>query len=142
MKIFIAFLAILLTSCSDGEYIQSEESKEIWKLLESNDFKSIDFSGYGGDEWTKVCFLGPYNLQSEKALGFAWHVSEHTNVLQSDGHNVIVFATEDKVIEYVVHPRGYGDFWKLSGKCYSRESSKFIKDKESGNGFNYVQEKA
>lgn len=119
--------------------MQSEESKEIWALLKSNDFKSINFSNYGENEWEKVCFLGPYNEQSENALGFSWHVSEHTDVLRSDGHNVIVFTTEKKVLEYVVHSRGYGDFWKLSGKCYSRDKSKFKKDKESGSWLNYVQ---
>lgn len=133
---------LVITSCSDGGYVQSEESKKIWKLLESNDFNYIDFSGYGGNDWSKVCFLGPYNEQSEKALGFPWHVSKHTDVLRSDGHNVIVFATENKVVEHVVHSRGHGDFWKLSGECYPRENSKFTKDKDSGNWRNYVREKA
>ncbi len=143
MKRFIIFaMFLIVAACSDGGYVQSEESKKIWKLLETEDFKSINFSTYGGKDWTKVCFLGSYNEQSEKALGFSWHVSEHTDVLKSDGHNVIVFATESKVIEYVIHSRGYGDFWKLSGECYPREKSKFIKDKESGNWQNYVREKA
>jgi len=137
---FTMFLVII--SCSDSGYVQSEESKKIWKLLEANDFRYINFSGYGGNDWSKVCFLGPYNEQSEKALGFPWYVSEYTDVLRSDGHNVIVFATKDRVIEYIVHSRGYGDFWKLSGECYSRESSKFINEKETGNWRNYVHKKA
>lgn len=60
---------------------------------------------------------------SEKALGFDWQVSEYTDVLKSDGHNVIVFATESEVIEYVVHSRGKGDFWQLSGKKYKGQAS-------------------
>jgi len=143
MKIFILIaVAFVIASCSDEEYLQSVGSKKIWKLLESKDFKFIDFSAYSDDVWSKVCFLGPYNEQSEKVLGFSWHISEHTDVLKSDGHNVIIFATESNVAEYVVHSRGYGDFWKLSGECYSRENSKFIKDKESGSWKNYVQKKA
>ena len=140
MKKLIVLISILLiSSCTDSGYIESKESKKIWELLKSNNFKSVDFSNYDGNEWTKVCFLGPYNEQSEKVLGFPWHISEHTDVLKSDGHNVIIFATENKVIKYVVHSRGYGDFWKLSGECYSRENTKFIKDKETGNWRNYVQ---
>ena len=143
MKNIIIFsLAILITSCADNEYVQSEESKKIWELLKAEEFKSIDFSKYGGEAWTRICFLGPYNENSEKALGFPWRVADHTDILKSDGHNVIIFATEDHVVEYVVQSRGYGDFWKLSGKCFSRDSAKFVKDKESGNWQNYVQEKA
>jgi len=141
-KIAAFAMLLLLLACSDNGYIQSKTSKKIWSQLEANEFKSIDFSVIGGDEWTKVCFIGPYNENSEKALGFNWQVSEHTDVLKSDGHNVIVFSTEDKVLEYVVHSRGDGDFWTLSGDCLARESSVLIRDKESGNWRNYVPKKA
>ena len=142
MKIITILLSsFLITSCFGGGYFQSEESKKIWKLLESNDFRFINFSGYGDNNWTRVCFLGPYNDQSEKALGFNWHISEHTDVLMSDAHNVIVFVTDNEVVEYIVHSRGKGDFWKLSGECYSRDSSTFIKDNESGNRLNYVHKR-
>ena len=135
--IFFAMFLVII-SCSDSGYVQTEESKKILKLLEANDFRYINFSEYGGNDWSKVCFLGPYNEQSEEILGFSWYISEHTNVLKSDGHNVIVFAVNDRVIEYIVHSRVYGDFWKLSGKCYPRESSQFINEKETGNWGNYV----
>lgn len=121
--------------------MQSKTSKEISAQLEANDFKSINFSELGSDNWTKICFLGPYNESSEKALGFNWQVAEYTEVLKSDGHNVIVFATETKVIEYAIHSRGDGDFWKISGECFSRDKSTLIRDKESGSRRNYVPKK-
>ena len=133
---------LLLSACSDNGYVQSETSKEISAQLEANDFKSINLSELGSEEWTKVCFLGPYNESSEKALGFNWQVAEHTEVLKSDGHNVIVFATETKVIEYTIHSRGDGDFWKISGECFTRDKSTLIRDEESGNWRNYVPKKA
>lgn len=131
-------LLFLLSACSDNGYIQSELSKKISLQLKTNDFKSIDFSQLGSDKWTKVCFLGPYNESSEKALGFNWQVAEHTEVLKSDGHNVIVFATETEVIEYTIYSRGDGDFWKISGECFTRNESILSRDEESGSWRNYV----
>lgn len=128
----------LIVSCSDNGNVPSKRSDEIYSELKAKDFESLDLSSFGDHDWTKVCFLGPYNEMSEKALGFNWEVSEYTDVLKSDGHNVIVFATESKVIEYVVHSRGRGDFWQLSGKCFNRSNSKFIK----GTGGDFVPSKA
>ena len=125
-------IAIILTlvspfGCVDSGYLAGKTSEDIYSEIKNNNFETLDLSKFGGGDWTKVCFLGPYNEMSEKALGFDWKVSEHTDVLNSDGHNVIVFATESEVTEYVVHSRGKGDFWKLSGECFSRKNSNFIK---------------
>ena len=141
-RIIVPILALFISACSESGYFQSESSKLIQAQVEASEYKSIDFSKIGGNAWTKVCFMGPYNEDSEKALGFPWHVSEYTGVLSSDGHNVIVFATESEVIEFVVHLRAYGDFWRLSGKCLNREESHLIKDLESGKWQNYVQSNA
>jgi hypothetical protein len=128
MNKFVIILTLAaFFGCSDKGYIVSETSKEIHSKLKANNFEVLDLSKFGGSNWSKVCFLGPYNEQSEKALGFNWQVSEHTEVLKSDSHNVIVFATETEVIEYVIHSRGSGDFWQLSGECIGRKNSIFIK---------------
>ena len=132
----------VLSACSEDDYGQSQTSQAILTHLESTDFESIDFSTLGGQMWTKLCFLGPYNEESEKALGFDWQVAEHTAVLESDGHNVIVFATDTDVIEHVIHARGNGDFWKISGECFPREQSTLVRDKESGSWHNYVPKDA
>ncbi len=102
---------VTLFGCSDNQYMTSKTSEEIYTELKANNFETIDLSELGGHDWTKVCFLGPYNEMSEKALGFNWQISEYTDVLKSDGHNVIIFATGSQVIEYVIHSRGRGDFW-------------------------------
>jgi hypothetical protein len=137
-KFTIISILFLLSACSDDTYVQTETNKEISAQLEANDFKSINFSELGSNKWTKVCFLGPYNENSEKALGFNWQVAEHTDVLKSDGHNVIVFATETEIIEYSIHSRGDGDFWKISGEVFTRDKSTLIKNKESGSWRYYV----
>jgi hypothetical protein len=109
-RVVLIITFALIISCTDNEYVASNKSDEIYSELKAKKFEKLDLSNFGGDVWTKVCFLGPYNEMSEKALGFNWQVSEYTDVLKSDGHNVIVFATESEVTEYVVHSRGRGDF--------------------------------
>ncbi len=99
---------------------------EIAKQLHTNKNQSIDFSTIGKDDWTRVCFLGPYNNDSVKVLGFDWNVSKHTDVLSSDGHNVILLATDNKMIDFIELPRDKGDFWKLSGECFDRNNSDFV----------------
>jgi hypothetical protein len=99
---------------------------EIAKQLNTNKNQSIDFSTIGKEDWTRICFLGPYNRDSEKVLGFDWNVSKHTDVLISDGHNVILFATDKKLIDFIELPRNQGDFWKLSGECFDRNNSDFV----------------
>ncbi|WP_284455068.1 hypothetical protein [Alloalcanivorax xenomutans] len=141
-RIIASTLAALVIGCAEQEQVQSKLSESIWAQLKGNDYQFIDFGLLAGKEWSRVCFFGPYNEQSSEALGFNWQVGDHTNVLRSDGHNVIVFATETDVLEYTAHSRGYGDFWKLSGKCFPREQANFVKDPESGNWLNYLSRKA
>lgn len=131
-------LVMLASACSAPESAQDRMSAEIWAEVRKNQHEFVDFGSFAGDEWTRVCFFGPYNESSSQALGIDWHVAEHTGALRSDGHNVVVFATNQKVIKYVVHSRAHGDFWKLSGECFPRESAKFAIDPESGTWLNYT----
>jgi hypothetical protein len=125
-------IILLLVGCDGASYSRSKDSIELGNIYKDNDYKFIDFSVLQGDVWTKVCFLGPYNVQSTKALGFEWDVTKHTDVLASDGHNVIIFATDTEVITYTVHNRSYGDFSQLTGQCFPRDRSKLYKGNESG----------
>jgi hypothetical protein len=125
-------ILLLLAGCEGASYSRSDASIQLGNAFKKNDYKFIDFSVLQGEKWTKVCFLGPYNVQSSKMLGFEWNITSHTDVLASDGHNVIVFSTESEVIAFIVHDRGYGDFWQLTGQCFPREKSKLYKGTESG----------
>ena len=135
-KIAILTMVLTLIGCSDIAYFPSNSSQKIWLQLKANKFESINFSEFGSDKWTRVCFLGPYNENSTEALGFDWQVSDYTDVLKSDGHNVIVFATDTEVIEYVIHSRGKGDFSGISGECLSRGNSVLRRDTKSSNWLN------
>ncbi len=108
----------------------------LWNKIQNNEGSEIDFQSLGGSEWTQVCFLGPYNVNSEALLGFSWDVTDYTDVLSSDGHNVIIFANESEVIDFYVQIRSHGDFHELSGECLPREKSKLSL---SGNSRSFVQ---
>lgn len=125
-KKVLIFTIVTIFGCSESQYITNQISEDIYTHFKANDFENLDLSEFGGEDWTRVCFLGPYDEDSEKALGFDWQISEHTDVLKSDGHNVILFANQERVVNYVIHPRSRGDFWRLSGHCFSRDNSNFI----------------
>ncbi|UHQ54977.1 hypothetical protein [Microbulbifer sp. YPW16] len=131
-RTLVLISACILVACSDPAYVASDLSKAISEELRESEYRSIDFAGLAGDNWSQVCFFGPYNERSSEALGFEWNVGEHTDVLHSDGHNVIVFATGNEVLEYVVHSRGQGDFSELSGQCFPRDEASFVKDPDNG----------
>jgi len=133
-----SLMAMLIVGASIGFYIGISLEKpappkynySLWNNIQSNNGKSIDFQTLGSHEWNKVCFLGPYNTNSEKLLGFNWNISEYTDVLSSDGYNVIIFTNDKEVIDFVVQTRSHGDFQKMSGKCLPRNNSKlFLSDK-------------
>lgn len=142
-----SLLALLITlpavaACNLGAHFLEGDNAEIWKQMQATNYESIDFSKLGGPTWTKVCFFGPYSDSSEVELGFKWRVSEHTDVLKSDGHNVIVFATDSNVTSFVVQSRAYGDFAKLSRKCLPRPSARLIREPSKTDWKSYVAENA
>lgn len=130
----------LIAACQLGALFLDGDSAEIWKQMQATDYSSIDFSKLAGQDWTKVCFFGPYSDSTGPELGLKWRVSEHTEVLRSDGHNVIVFATDSKVTSYIIHSRAYGDFAKLSGKCLPRSSARVVREPGKTDWKSYVAE--
>ncbi len=142
-SVFASLIALpLVAGCGLDALFLEGESAAIWKQMQTTNYESIDFSKLGGAKWQKVCFFGPYSDSSEAELGFNWRVSEHTDALKSDGHSVIVFATDSEVASFVVHPRAYGDFAKLSGKCLPRSSSRVTREPRSDDWKSYVAKNA
>ncbi|MDO6684570.1 MULTISPECIES: hypothetical protein [unclassified Agarivorans] len=108
-----------------------EYSYALWREVDSGD-QEVDFTNVAAGDWTRVCFLGPYNENSSKALGFNWRITEYTNVLSSDGHNVIIFANDSAVIDFIVQNRRYGDFHTMSGRCVDRANSRLHYNQKLG----------
>jgi hypothetical protein len=130
-------LAFLLYGCY--EKTDSPEQLKIVSEITAQAQKPIDFKNITNDKWSRVCFFGPYTLKSNDVLGFDWDVTKKTAVAGDDTINVIVFATEKQVTEFVVVPRGKADFWKLSRQCFPRNNARFIYD---GSVWSYLHKNA
>ena len=91
------------------------------ELINANKGNEIIVSDLGGKSWERACFLGPYQTDSSKVLGFKWDIKQYTDVLSSDGHNVIIFITGNSVYDFIIQSRSEGDFSKLSGLCFQRD---------------------
>ena len=50
-------------------------------------------------------------------------MQKETKISGNDGINLIAFVKENKVISYVEHSRGKGDFSELSRKCLDYNNS-------------------
>lgn len=136
-KLITYFLAFLLFGCY--EKTDSPAQLKIINQLAALAPKPIDFKNIANEKWSRVCFFGPYTLKSNDVLGFDWDVTKKTAVGGDDTINVIVFATEKQVTEFVVVPRGKADFWKLSRQCFPRNNARFIYD---GSVWSYLPKNA
>ena len=125
LAILTLFICLVAIACGQTTNLPLDEA--ISRQLTANDFLSVDFAKMGNETWTRVCFLGPYNENSADMLGFDWHVADHTNVLKSDGHSVVILATQNEVIDFVAEPRNQADFSALSGQCVPRNEAQLVK---------------
>jgi len=95
-------------------------------IVENNLGKTLSVAELGGTDWEKVCFLGPYSNDSSEVIGFDWEITDYTDVLVSDGHNVLVFVADDIVKDFIVQSRSKGDFSTLNGSCLQRNQQVII----------------
>lgn len=120
IAVIIFLLVILASYVLDGAMEQDipEYNYQVFQLLENNEGETIVAKNLKGGDWDRVCFMGPYSRDSSALLGFDWDINQYTNVLDSDGHNVLIFTSTDKVLDFVIQKRSYGDFSDLSGQCF------------------------
>lgn len=123
-------LAFLLLGCH--EKTDRTAKMKIVSEISAQAPKPIDFKNIANEKWSRVCFFGPYTQKSSDVLGFDWDVSKKAAIADDDTINVIVFATEKQVTEFVVVPRGKADFWKISRQCFPRNNARFINDGSVG----------
>ena len=89
-------------------------------IAKENKGKLIPVDMLSAGDWDKVCFLGPYYIEPDSDNSTKWNIRDYTNVLDTDGHNVLVFSKDDKVIDFIIQNRSHGDFSALSGSCLNR----------------------
>lgn len=114
--------ALFLLSTKSDKKIPDYNYK-IAKLIKYSEQNNtpLKISELRNNDWNRACILGPYWTASTNELNFDWDINQHTNVLQSDGHTVLVFLQDETVIDFVVQNRAHGDLSKFSGSCFNDE---------------------
>lgn len=117
-----ALALVFLAGCQQGDEISSRIQKA---LAERNE---VDLGAVIPGQWERVCVLGPYsnNAAAAKALGFSWDVESRSSIKGNDGISLLLFVQGDKVVDYAEHQRRFGDFSNLSGRCFPRNSARFV----------------
>lgn len=119
-------LALFLFGCY--EETDRPEQLKIINAIISQIPGPINFKSIADEKWSRVCFFGPYTSKSTDVLGFEWRVESKTEIGGNESINVIAFATEKEVTEFVVIPRAKVDFAAMSRQCFPRNDAIFIYD--------------
>jgi len=139
-KLLLMFgLGIALVSCVDlvngvigrGGRLKSEITGAV-NLSASE----VDLSRVGGSDWSKLCVIGPYatNETAVDLLEFDWDMESASAVEYGDHVTLLVFASDEAVIDYVDYPRAEGDFAQLGTLCLERADATLVKE-DTDDGF-------
>ena len=125
MNVWLIVLGLLaLPSCDSPT---SGVSEEITRQFKSSGRTFVNLAEVLPRPWDKVCIFGPYSTSKNAydTLGFAWPLETQSSIFGSDRLSLLVFVNNQKVVEFVEHPRRDGDFANLSRQCFSREKATF-----------------
>ncbi|MEZ0231622.1 MAG: hypothetical protein ACAH12_02185 [Methylophilaceae bacterium] len=120
-------LDLILTACSVDPNPAYPILKEIKTQRTTSSEHILDFRNMADAEWIRVCFFGPYSVNTSQVLGLNWELSDHVSI-SDESVLTIVFASDTKVTEYAVNPRSNGDFSRVSGMCFLRKDALFVLD--------------
>lgn len=128
MSRHLLFLLVLLLSLAACDRPDRGISREIARQFRLSGDGSVNLAQAVPGPWEEVCVLGPYSdkIAASNTLGFDWNSETRTSIRADDAIVVLVFVKDGKVLQYVEHPRGDGDFSRLGGKCFAREASRFV----------------
>lgn len=93
----------------------------------------IDFSEEIAGQWDRLCIFGPYssNEFARSVLKFDWDLEANSGVYLLDSISLIVAVHESDVIALYEVDREHADFAEFTGKCYRRESAKFMRNRDA-----------
>lgn len=124
LEIMFISLAVLLFFGCDQKSLQAEGMR--FDQLSSQ----IDFSREIAGEWDRLCVFGPYSSSefASSVLEFDWDLEANSGVYLLDSISLIVAVHESEVVALYEIDREHADFSGLSGKCYLRENTKFMRN--------------
>ena len=123
-------LSFLFSSCSgrSNEKLGQRLIAAVEQKLHNSQQVLITIKDYTDFRWDRFHVFGPYTTPEEvhNSLGFSWPEYERTAVRHNDHHDLLVFVSDSRVVEYVEYPREHGDFYKLNNPAgYTAEGAVF-----------------
>ena len=86
--------------------------------------------------WTRLHVFEPYTPPGviRQELGFAWGAAKSTGLESDEGHALLVFVRDKRVVSFVMYPRNQGDFAGLHlVDGYKPENAVFVvRQKQDG----------
>ena len=125
MNVRLKLLLLLILSACDSS--SPNMTEKITHQFQSSGRTFVNLANVVQNTWDKVCILGPYSTSKHAydTLGFAWPVEKQSTIATSDSIALLLFVENQKVVEFVEHPRRDGDFANLSRQCFKREEATF-----------------
>lgn len=133
-RLFIIFcVCLVLVGCVERDAVSSAIARQ---FAESKG-TSVNLTTAVAGKWEKVCVLGPYsnNDSAKRTLGFEWNAESKTTIRTNEGISLLLFVSENKVINYVEHKRSSGDFSNLTTQCFPKKDAQFVHDPKPAKGW-------
>lgn len=128
-----ALAAALLYRCRrDGDFILGGRLSNLIEHAGDGPFAIATATDF---EWETLHVFGPYTPNEDVAprLGFPWSGSIHVDMQMRDDAVLLVFVRSRKVVAYVAHPRGSGDFSVVPMKnAYTPDTAVFRRREHRG----------
>jgi hypothetical protein len=87
----------------------------------------VDFAEIAPFAWDRVYVFHPYTPHKHihRTLGFNWSGVARTTIEYSEGVNLVVFVSGEKVVHWFEHPRWEELAELADSKGYAREHARF-----------------
>lgn len=117
-------IRISIIVCIVVGFVSCEQSKSdlketlfsvVVKKRGSEDRVMVSLNELTDFQWQRMFIFVPYTpiQKIHKSLGFEWDRAEKTNVHMRDDICLLVFVSNNQVVQYVEYPRNYGDFSEI-----------------------------
>jgi hypothetical protein len=82
--------------------------------------------------WDHLFIFGPYTYSEDidSILGFSWNSFDKYSMEYNEGHFLLVFTLNQKVIYDLIYSRKYGDFNKIKRTIIKRKDAIFTLKKD------------
>lgn len=117
-------IRISIIVCIVAGFVSCEQSKSdlketlfsvVAKKHGSEDSVMVSLNELTDFQWQRMFIFAPYTpiQKIHKSLGFEWDRAEKTNIHMRDDICLLVFVSNNRVVQYFEYPRNHGDFSEI-----------------------------